>query len=337
MRAPLICVLICAGSTAVAAEPTQHATWADFAKARRGECIGPRGTLAEPMEISAGGHTYRLHGDRLVQTDEDRDRVLRIGVISATKDERKETLNALSRMFRWLKKRRVDVLVVNGDIATHDFNMEEKLLPKLASADVLVVAHVGNTESCGQFNFAAEKVFERHENFINGNWVRKLELDDGTLVTLPGYHDRRFVHSGGAAKYDEDDLIDLKHMLQETKGPKVLVAHGPPKQRGRRAIDLATGAGNVGDPEITKLLRLSRTRFGIFGHILEAGGRGTDLSGRRARKPKRWHSSLYVNAGTANPDPWVMLDGKTGYGMALFFEIKRNKARYEVFRLRGGR
>lgn len=337
MRLALLCALLCASSPATAGEPKGHATWADFAKARRGECVGPRGSLEKPIEISVGRHRYRLLGHRLVQVDKDRDRVLRIGVVSATKDERKETLQALDRMFRWLRRKRMDVLVVNGDIATHDFNMEEKLLPKLASAGVLVIAHVGNTESCGQFNFAAEKVFETHKNFINGNWVRKIELDDGTILTLPGYHDRRFVHSGGAAHYDKDDLIDLKHMLQETKGPKVLVAHGPPKQRGRRALDLATGAGNVGDPEITKLLRLSRTRFGIFGHILEAGGRGTDLSGRRKRRPKRWHRSLYVNAGTANPDPWVMLDGKTGYGMALFFEIKRNKARYEVLRLRGGR
>jgi hypothetical protein len=110
------------------------------------------------------------------------------------------------------------------------------------------------------------------------------------------------------------------------------VAHGPPKQVGKKAIDLATGAGNVGDPQMTELLQRAKVPFGIFGHILEAGGRGTDLSGKKPRKPKKWHPTLYVNAGTANPDPWPMLDGRTSRGMALYVEVKRKKARFEVLR-----
>ena len=103
---------------------------------------------------------------------------------------------------------------------------------------------------------------------------------------------------------------------------------------GRAGIDIASGAGHVGDPDLAKVLKLTKTRFGIFGHILEAGGRGSDLSGKKARKKKRWARSLYVNAGTANPDPWSMLGGKTSYGMGLWFELdsRRGKARYRVVR-----
>ncbi len=325
MHAALILLLL-------TSETPTYASWAKFAEARNGECVGSPGKLAEPIEISAGRHKYQLLGHRLVQLDHGRGHTLRIGVISATKDEREETLSAIKKLIRQLEKRRMDVLVVNGDVGSKEFNMEDALLPALAAADVLVIAHVGNTESCGQFNHAAEIVFAKHPNFINGNWVRQIELDSAVLFTLPGYYDRRFVHTGGAAHYDEDDLLELKHMMDEAKGPKILISHGPPKQSGKKALDLATDAGNVGDPQITDLLKRTNTSFGIFGHILEAGGRGTDLSGKKVRRPKKLFTTLYVNAGTANPDPWPMLDGKTSYGMGLYFELRGKKAMFEVLR-----
>ena len=328
MRAVVIASLFV--SSLAFAEDAAHPSWAAFAAARSGECVGGRGTIAEPMAIQIGAHEYQLLGHRLVQRDVDKDDVLRIGVLSATKDEREETLAVIKKLIAQLEKKRIDVLLVNGDVGSSDFNMEEALMPALAAAGVLVVAHTGNTESCGQFNKAAGLVFADHRNFINGNWVRQLELDDGVVFTLPGYHDRRFVHTGGAAKYDEQDLAVLQQMMEEAKGTKILVAHGPPKQTGNKAIDLATGAGNVGDPMMADLLKRTQTSFGIFGHILEAGGRGTDLSGKEARAQKKWHPSLYVNAGTANPDPWPMLDGKTSHGMAIYFELKGKKAMYEV-------
>lgn len=322
--------------SAVPDEVPEYPTWKEFAEARQGECVAGPGRIADPIQVEVGKHTYVIEGHRLVQTDKDKDDTLRIGVISATKDERDATLEAIGELIRRLRKLRIEILIVNGDIATHDFNMEEKLLPKLASAGVLVVAHVGNTESCGQFNQAAAVVFESDKAFINGNWVRQIELDDGTLFTLPGYHDKRFVHSGGAAMYGEEDLAMLKPMLKDAKGTRILVAHGPPAQKGKAAIDIATGAGHVGDPALAELLASTKVKFGIFGHILEAGGRGTDLLGKKKIREKVFSPVLYVNAGTANPDPWVMLDDATSYGMGLFFEVKGKKAKYQVLRLKGG-
>ena len=62
-----------------------------FAEKRSGECVGPAGELERPVEWAVGDRRYRLHGHRLEQIGgKDKDKALRIGVISATKDDRAE-------------------------------------------------------------------------------------------------------------------------------------------------------------------------------------------------------------------------------------------------------
>jgi len=311
------------------AAPAPSADWAAFAEARSGECVGPAGSLAAPIELTAGTRRYRLEGDRLIEVGNDADKTLSIGVISALKDSRDETLAQARALIARLGK--IDVLIANGDLATNLFELQ-KVLPMLAETNALVVVITGNTESCGAFNQAAQEVFATHKNFINGNWVRRLELDDGTLITLPGYYDRRFTHTGGAAHYDEKDLEFTRDLTRDAPGPMVLVSHGPPKGETKVGIDVATDVGNVGDPAMTTLMTDAKMSFGIFGHILEAGGRATDPLGKTARAPGKWHPSLIVNAGTANPDPWSMLGGGTAYGMALKFELEPKRAKYSVER-----
>ena len=333
---PAVVVLVVSGTaSAVRAESTDPgmAAWTTFAEARTGECIGPRGELDTSIAIEAGRHRYRLQGHRLIQLSRDQDQILRIGVMSAVKDEREATLHAIKTVLAQLKTRGIDVLVVNGDIAESGVSPDELIFPALADSGVLTVVHVGNTESCGWFNQTATLVFRRHRNLINGNWVRQLELDDGTLYVLPGYYDRRFTHTGGAAVYSAEDIEEFGRLLTEGRAPKIVVSHGPPRMKGRRGIDIATGAGHVGDPALTTVLKAHKIRFGLFGHILEAGGRGSDLSGRKRRRTKSWHPTLFVNAGTINPDPWPMLDGRTRYGMGLYVEVKGKKARFETILL----
>lgn len=323
-------ICLCWPAPASAHDPA----WVKFGEARSGNCLGPPGELAKPIELTAGAHRYRLEGHRLVQLDQDKDSVIRIGVISATKDDREETLAAIRAMYERFKKRGgIDVLVANGDLASDEFQMET-LFPVIAESGVLTVVVTGNTESCGSFNKITNDTFQKNPGFINGNWVRRLELDDATLLTLPGYYDRRFTHTGGASCYGLKEIESLTSIAKAAPEPLVLISHGPPKMSGKKAIDFASGdAGNVGDQMMTDLIKDLKIPFGLFGHILESGGRATDLSGATARAPKQWHPTLYVNAGTLNPDPWTMLDGKTSYGMAFYVEVDKKRARYEVERL----
>ncbi|MCK6550864.1 metallophosphoesterase, partial [Myxococcota bacterium] len=324
--------LVALGAPAAHAEPAAPAaSWKAFVDARSGRCLGPRGELAAPITIEAKGHRYELRGSTLVQLDKDADSVLRIGVISATKDDREPTLAAITELVRRFEKRGVDLIVANGDLATDEFEMEA-IFPAFAGTGLLVVATIGNTESCGSFNKIAAATFESKKNLVNGNWVRRLELDDGTLLTLPGYYDRKFTHTGGASCYVEKDLEELRAIAKGAPPPLVLVSHGPPKTKVKTGIDVAYDGSNVGDAAMTELVRDLAIPFGLFGHILEAGGRGSDLDGK-ARAPKAWHPTLYVNAGSANPDPWRMLDGKSSNGLGLYVEIDTKRGRFDVERL----
>jgi Icc-related predicted phosphoesterase len=284
------------------------------------------------MEISIGAHRYRLEGHRLKESTSDADGALKIGVLSATKDDRDATLAAIRSMIARFEKKGVDVIIANGDLASDEFEMEA-VFPVLAEAKVLVILLIGNTESCGSFNKIAGETFAKHSHVINGNWVRRFDLDDSTLITVPGYYDRKFTHTGGASTYDPEDLVVLEKLIRDAPEPRVLVSHGPPRMKGKAGVDVVSDGTNVGDPAMTELVKNEKLRFGIFGHILEAGGRGSDLTGAKRLAQKAWHPELYVNAGTLNPDPWTMLDGTTSYGIAMYLEIEAKRARYEVERL----
>ena len=41
------------------------------------------------------------------------------------------------------------------------------------------------------------------------------------------------------------------------------------------SLDYVPGVGNVGDPQLNELIEKNKIPFGVFGHILEAGARGT--------------------------------------------------------------
>lgn len=307
--------------------------WPPFAESRRAVCVGGPGALDAPEAFSVRGQDYQLEGHKLVQLTRDADKVLRIGVVSAIKDARPETLAQVDRAIDWLAAQGLDLLVLNGDLGTSELDLEATF-PRIAARGFLTVATIGNTESCGSFNRAAYDVHQQHPSFVNGNWARVLVLDDATVLTLPGYHDRAFVHTGGGAHYKPTDLEVLDQMARAAPKPHVLVAHGPPRQAGKAALDLTYDDGNVGNPAMTELIEGLDIKFGLFGHILEAGGRGTDLKGK-ARAPRKWHPSLYVNAGTINPDPWAMLDKKTSTGLAIHVELEAGKrARYRVERFR---
>lgn len=316
----------------IAATPTADEAWDSFAEDRSGVCVGQAGDLAVPIEFEVGKIKYRLEGSKLVQTSPVAPEGLRVGVISATKDDRPATLGAIETLTAWMKTKSIDVLIANGDLATYELEME-KVFAKLTASGVLVVALIGNTESCGSFNRVATKTFRKNRGFINGNWVRRLDIGGATLLTLPGYYDRRFAHTGGAAKYSQKHVAALVEMAEDPAGPIVLVSHGPPKMSGKRGIDIAQDVGHVGCEMMATFIEESKIKFGIFGHILEAGGRGSDALGKASRKTGTWHSSLFINAGTANTDPWGLLGGGTSYGMAAVFELNKGKARYEIERL----
>jgi hypothetical protein len=83
---------------------------------------------------------------------------------------------------------------------------------------------------------------------------------------------------------------------------------------------------------LTQLIEKKAIPFGLFGHILEAGGAAVGKDMASAVGKGKLAPNLYVNAGSASGDPLAMNDGGTSYGMAMLFVIEGDKARYDVKR-----
>ena len=122
----------------------------------------------------------------------------------------------------------------------------------------------------------------------------------------------------------------IKNVKPEGSAPVVLISHGPPEGKGKTALDYIFDKKNVGDPLLNRLIERAGIPFGIHGHILEAGGRGVAKDMKTVIKQGKMSANLFVNAGSLSGDPWGMLDGRTGWGMAMLFTIDGKKAKYEV-------
>jgi Icc-related predicted phosphoesterase len=159
--------------------------------------------------------------------------------------------------------------------------------------------------------------------------VRRVEADGFTLVSLPGYYDKRFFHESAGCQYKADDAGELSRIAKGAPSPVVLVSHGPPRQDGKAAIDVTDDGHNVGDPDLATAIAEAKIPFGVFGHILEAGGRATDLEGKKTIKPGQAAASMYINPGPAFADPWGLNGGAVSHGMAAILNIKGGKGEWQ--------
>jgi hypothetical protein len=81
----------------------------------------------------------------------------------------------------------------------------------------------------------------------------------------------------------------------------------------------------------------AKIRFGVFGHILEAGGRATDLEGKKPVKAGQAVPALYVNPGPAFADPWSLNSGGVSRGMAAILIIKGGKGEWQQVKAGGAK
>lgn len=328
-RLTLTVLLLAPLSSATAAE---HGSWASFMKANRYKCPGPFDTLASPRTVNLQGKRYRHDGYVLkVEETDDDDRIV-IGVMSALKDVTPNTRQNVEEALRWFRSRGVEWLVVNGDIAIEELALEDAI-DVLGESGLPTLMVLGNSESRSSFARAYASKSTKYPNLVNGTWVRKIVADDAEFWTLPGYYSKSFVYQGAGCRYKQEDVRAMAEALEPAgHAPVVLVSHGPPRGKGEGSIDAITDGTNVGDEAMAELIREERIPFGIFGHILEAGGRAVGQDLATPVKPERASTALYVNAGSISGDPWGMNDGSTSYGMAVLVVIEGGKATYEVKR-----
>jgi len=166
--------------------------------------------------------------------------------------------------------------------------------------------------------------------------ARLLRWDGVDLVSLPGYHNPFYLqHRRGGCAYQAGDVRALRRLVRSARNPVLLVAAGPPRGRGSRAIDFARGGANIGSPPLAEFLESAQIPYGIFGHVYEAGGRATaDVAGQRPVEEGAWSETLFLNPGAVEAVPYDLHDGGRARGLAAVIEIGEEGARYRVRHLR---
>ena len=321
-------------SLAFDAQAAEHPNWKEYIKANRYSCPGPLDTLAEPRIFEAGGKKYVQSGYRVDVEGPDADSQIKLGILSASKDLSDYTRKNLTETLAWFKKEGAEWIIANGDLAIDEFDFEE-LIEILAKTNLPTLIVLGNSDSQGSWARIYRSSFDKYPNLFDGSLVRQIVADDAEFWTVAGYHNKAFIHKTGACSYKTEDVDVIRRNLKPSeKGPVVLISHGPPQGKGFHALDRIPDKKNVGDPDLTKLIRKRSIPFGIFGHILEAGGRAVDGSLKKKVKENTKSPKLYLNAGSVSGDPWGMLDGSASYGMAIMMEINGANASYKVKRFK---
>lgn len=302
-------------------------SWSEVLDQYGSKCPGPFFELPTPTTVEAAGRTFTITGSTLKLEGGRWKGPLKIGVLGAIKDADYETRKNLKKAAREFKRMGVHFVVANGDLVGDETGDLAKVVRLLGEEmTVPVFAHSGNYEWTTAFTEAFVEANKTHPHLFNMNLLRHVDLGGVHLFSLPGWSNRKYVKAA-ACWYGDDDIDALKAQLKpltDQGDVVILTAHGPPRGRGKQSIDFAHEAGNVGDEALARLLQDVPVRFGIFSHILEAGGRATDDVVRQPpiRLPmRRPVETLYVNAGSASSFGWQMLDKKTSRGMAAVYVV----------------
>lgn len=306
--------------------------WDEYQAAHSLSCVGPADSLAAPDFRRHRGFEYLFSGSRVrVRRSEPRSGGrIRLGVVSGIKELDPATRVALDGFLDRFQEAGIEGLLVGGDTAEHESDLEE-IFPYLAARGWPTYVVIGNWESRTSFNRALRLTSKEHPNLINMGLARRVDAEGFDVISLGGYFDRAYVRGSGACLYRPEHVQSLAPLAKEADDPVVLLTHGPPRQAGKAAIDFVPGVGNVGDEELAKLIAEAAIPFGVHGHILEAGGWATDAKGKRLPAGK-FHPALFLNPGAATTFPWKLNDGKTANGMAALLTLEGRTASYEVLR-----
>jgi Icc-related predicted phosphoesterase len=299
-------------------------------------CITAYGVDGEKSTVTVGPRTFERTGAKLTETSADPDDQATFGVLANIKEDTPENLANIQKALAFFKESQADAILVVGDVGESESQIANALTP-IAETGLPVFVIIGNREKKGDFNTAVASVAAKFPGVINLGQVRLVSLDDVALVSLPGYHDKAYLHAEDGCQYLPADVDATKAVIQAA-APKtvVMVSHGPPKQEGSESLDRTLEQANVGDAALAALLRDSGVKFGVFANIQEAGGRATDLTGTKLVSPDKASPELFLNPGAIDAVSWKMNDQTRSIGMAAVLSIKGKEGTFKTFRIPGG-
>lgn len=299
-------------------------------------CITPFTAEGAKTALTIGARTFERTGAKLTETSADPDDQTIFGVVANSKEDTPENLANLQKALAFFKENQAEAILVVGDVGETEAQITNVLTP-IAETGLPVLVIIGNREPKGAFNNAVAAVASKFPGVINLGQVRLVSMDDVALVSLPGYHDKAYLHAQDGCQYLPADVDATKAAITAAGAkPVVLVSHGPPKQDGSESLDRTLEQANVGDPALAALLRDTGVKFGVFANIQEAGGRATDLSGTKLVGPDKPSPELFLNPGAIDAVSWKMNDQTRSIGMAAVLTVKGKEASFKTFRIPGG-
>ncbi len=332
----ILCVLTFVTAEVQAKKWDTFEGWADYLSRHRTECVPPFAKLRNRSKVVIGKSTFRMEGTKLVELKPRLRANTRIGVISAPKDGSSVTLDNIRNFVRSFQARDVHWIVANGDLA-YDPGALPEVLDALAESNVPVFVSIGNGESVAPFNDAVLAAMTKHKNIFNTNFIRWVEGAGVSMMTVPGYYDPNYIHPPDGCAYQKEDVASMADLAKRSRNKRrLLVSHGPPLGNNLNGLDVIHDGRNVGDTSLNDLMSKAKIQYGIFGHILESGGRGVNVAQDPIPAGVK-SKTLWVNVGSASAIPWKMVDGHFEEGMAMVMTISKDGASYEVVKAAAAR
>ncbi|MFZ5471800.1 MAG: metallophosphoesterase family protein [Myxococcota bacterium] len=295
------------------------------------ECAAPI-DLSPPVDVTIGTRAAKASGYKLTFSEKDADGTLTLGVLGPVNEDSGPNILTLRKYVKFFQQEKADAIVVTGDVGEVAAGIA-RALEELAASKLPVLVIAGNRECRAEYSDGVSAAQKEHSNIVNMNLVRAVEFPEATLVSLPGYHDQNFITCATGCRYHKSTVDEVVRVAKESKGPVVLVSHGPPHGDGSQALDYASAGGNVGNEQINQAIQEGNIAFGLFSNIKEAGARATsDAAGTTILKPATPSKTLYLNPGPADTVGWEMNDGTKSLGLAAVMSIQNGQASYKLFR-----
>ncbi len=295
------------------------------------ECLGPL-DYAPEEKLTIGGKPATLNGYKL--TLGATPGPVTLGILASFNEATPANLKALDTYFAAFKAKGAQAILVAGDNGD-SVEAITGSLKAYARSGLPVFVLIGNREPKAAYIDAFAAAQKEAPNLVNLNRVREVDFGGLTVLSLPGYHDPKYLlatqDGQQGCQYHTEDLAALQKVAAASKVPVLLVAHGIPHQDGPKGLDRTNAPSvNCGDPNLTRLLVDGHIPFGVFANIIEAGGQAVNLKGDQVVPQGTAVDSFYLNPGSADVTPWAMNDGTSAKGLAAIFELKDGKASYTV-------
>ena len=302
-------------------------------KPTESSCVKPWTTKGPVEKFSVGAYEVKTQGTQLTATSTPTSESFTFGVIADIKESNSDNLANLQKYADHFMAKKVQAILLPGDIGDSKEQIEE-ILTQLAETKLPILTLMGNREGRASYNAAIKAVKAKHPGIIDLNHYRAATFDHAAFVSVPGYHNKIYIHSRDGCHYTPEDVDATKAIAKAVESKtRILVSHGPPRQEGALALDRTLEEANVGDPELQNLLSETNIPFGIFANIHEAGGHATTQNGEKRINQGEFVESFYLNPGPADSVRWAMNDQTESVGMVAVVEVKGNQAKYSVFRL----